>query len=68
MCREREKQNQREELWTQVESLAAQSPAYEMVKAYSNPEMNSVATSPEQDDEVSLDNFEQEAQEVSYFV
>lgn len=64
-CREREKQHQREELWTKVESLAARSPAYELIRAHSNPEINNVATSPEQDEEVNLDNFEQEAQEVS---
>lgn len=63
--REREKQHQRDELWSKVESLAARSPAYDFVKAHSNPELNNIATSPEQDDEVSLDNFEQEAQEVS---
>lgn len=64
-CREREKQHQREELWSKVESLAARSPAYELIKAQSNPEINNIATSPEQDEEVNLDNLEQEAQEVS---
>lgn len=52
-------------MWSKVESLAARSPAYDLVKAQSNPEINNIATSPEQDEEVSLDNFEREAQEVS---
>lgn len=65
MFREREKQHQREELWSKVESLAARSPAYDLVRAQSNPELNNIATSPEQDDEIILDNLEQEAHEVS---
>lgn len=61
--RERERQHRREELWNKVESLAAKSPSYDMIKVQSS-ECNNDALSPEQDDEVILDNLEQEAQEV----
>lgn len=64
--RERERQNQREELWLRVESLAARNPSYETLK-YHCIEYSSLTTSPEQEEDLNLDNFEQEAQEVSQF-
>lgn len=62
--RERERQNQREELWVHVESLAARSPGYEIIKSQQNSEIDSVTNSPDQDEDLNLDNFEMEAQEV----
>ncbi|XP_044263476.1 serine/threonine-protein phosphatase 2A 56 kDa regulatory subunit gamma isoform isoform X1 [Tribolium madens] len=60
--KERERENQRMELWIRVESLAAQKPEYELIKTQ-NPEIKSIITSPDPDDEVTLDNIEQQAQE-----
>ncbi|XP_064211900.1 serine/threonine-protein phosphatase 2A 56 kDa regulatory subunit gamma isoform isoform X5 [Tribolium castaneum] len=65
--KERERENQRMELWIRVESLAAQKPEYELIKAQ-NPEIKSIITSPDPDDEVTLDNIEQQAQEVTNFL
>jgi serine/threonine-protein phosphatase 2A regulatory subunit B' len=62
--KERERENQRMELWIRVESLAAKKPEYEIIKA-KNPEINSsVISSPDPDDEINLDNLEQQAQEI----
>ncbi|XP_063905338.1 serine/threonine-protein phosphatase 2A 56 kDa regulatory subunit gamma isoform isoform X5 [Zophobas morio] len=60
--KERERENQRMELWIRVESLAAKKPEYEIIKS-KNPEITSVITSPDPDDEVNLDNLEQQATE-----
>ena len=54
------------ELWIRVESLAAKKPEYEIIKS-KNPEITSVITSPDPDDEVNLDNLEQQATEVKTF-
>lgn len=63
--RERDRQNQRLELWYRVESLAAQRPEYEVIKS-KHPEMIGFINSPEPaDDEVTFENIEHEAQEVT---
>lgn len=67
ICRERERQHQREELWNRVENLAARSPGYELIQKLAN-EFNNVPNSPEQDEDINLDNLEQEAQEVSFVI
>lgn len=65
--RERERQNQRQELWGRVENLAASRPEYEHLRnELQNLNINNVITSPDQDDEVHLENMEQEAIDVSF--
>lgn len=63
IIRERERENQRMELWIRVESLAAKKPEYEIIKA-KNPDVNNLITSPDGDEEVTLDNLDHQAQEV----
>ncbi|XP_044746417.1 serine/threonine-protein phosphatase 2A 56 kDa regulatory subunit gamma isoform-like isoform X2 [Coccinella septempunctata] len=63
--KERERQHQRQELWGRVENLAASRPEYEQLRnELQNLNINNVITSPDQDDEVHLENMEQEAIDV----
>lgn len=64
--RERERQYEREKFWNHLENLAASSPDYEILKMKQTIEMNNIANSPNEDEEISLDNMEHEAQEVNY--
>ncbi|XP_045469737.1 serine/threonine-protein phosphatase 2A 56 kDa regulatory subunit gamma isoform-like isoform X2 [Harmonia axyridis] len=60
--KERERQHQRQELWGRVENLAASRPEFEQLRnELENMNINNVITSPDQDDEVHLENMEQEA-------
>lgn len=61
--RERERQHHRDELWLRVESLAQQSPAYEMIRPQLIDSNNS-SESPEQNEELTFESLEKEAQEV----
>lgn len=64
--RERERQHQRQELWGRVENLAASRPEYDHLRnELQNLNINNVITSPDQDDDVHLENIEQEAIDVS---
>lgn len=47
-----------------MENLASRSPSYEIMKMKNEFELNNITNSPDQDDEISLDKLEQEAQEV----
>ncbi|XP_045469739.1 serine/threonine-protein phosphatase 2A 56 kDa regulatory subunit gamma isoform-like isoform X4 [Harmonia axyridis] len=63
--KERERQHQRQELWGRVENLAASRPEFEQLRnELENMNINNVITSPDQDDEVHLENMEQEAIDV----
>lgn len=62
--KERDRQNQRQELWYRVESMAQRKPEYELI-IKSQESFTSVITSPDVDGgEVNLDNLEQQADEV----
>ncbi|GLV43494.1 well-rounded [Carabus blaptoides fortunei] len=62
--KERERQHHRDELWLRVESLAQQSPAYEMIRPQLLDSNNS-SESPEQNEELTFESLEKEAQEVT---
>ncbi|XP_030764638.1 serine/threonine-protein phosphatase 2A 56 kDa regulatory subunit gamma isoform-like isoform X2 [Sitophilus oryzae] len=62
--REKERQNQRLELWGRVESLAMCQSEYDVIRQKNIGDCNNVITSPEVEDDVNLDNLEQEALEV----
>ncbi|KAK9736845.1 Protein phosphatase 2A regulatory B subunit (B56 family) [Popillia japonica] len=61
--KERERQYEREKFWSHLENLASRSPSYEIMKMKNEFELNNITNSPDQDDEISLDKLEQEAQE-----
>lgn len=63
--RERERQYEREKFWNRLENLASRSPSYEIMKMKQEMDFNSLNNSPDsQDEDISLDKLEQEAQEV----
>ncbi|XP_074027328.1 protein phosphatase regulatory B subunit well-rounded isoform X3 [Leptinotarsa decemlineata] len=61
--KEREREHLRQELWSKVEILASRKPEYEIVHSR-NCNINDMITSPDPDDEISLDNLDKEALEV----
>ncbi|XP_074027330.1 protein phosphatase regulatory B subunit well-rounded isoform X5 [Leptinotarsa decemlineata] len=61
--KEREREHLRQELWSKVEILASRKPEYEIVHSR-NCNINDMITSPDPDDEISLDNLDKEALEI----
>ncbi|XP_060536591.1 serine/threonine-protein phosphatase 2A 56 kDa regulatory subunit gamma isoform isoform X1 [Cylas formicarius] len=59
--KERERQNQRMELWCKVESLAMSRPEFELLRGRMFLDISSVIASPEFEEDVNLENLEQEA-------
>lgn len=57
----------RDEFWTRIEVMAQQSPAFEVIRPQLMDSCNSnnMSTSPEQNDDMSFEALEREANEVS---
>lgn len=61
--KEQERRHRRQELWCKVETLAASRPEYHLVPR-SKVDVNSIVTSPDQEEEIHLENMDQKAFEV----
>lgn len=65
LCREREREHQRQELWQRVETLASSKSELDLNRSISG-DINSMTSSPDPDSESGLENVEQDSNDVSF--